>query len=147
MKSKFIPLTFIFLAVALYGFAQNKADEITGIWLTPGDNSAKIEIYKSGEKFYGKIVWMKYPNNNGKPKTDSNNPDKTKQYRPRLGLEIMKGFKFNGEDEWRGGEIYDPETGKNYSGYMYMKGRNILKLRGYIGISLLGRTETWTRSN
>ncbi len=147
MRFKFVFLTFIFLAAALYAFTQNKADDIIGIWLTPGDNSAKIEIYKSGERFYGKIVWMKFPNDNGKPKADSKNPDKTKQNKPRLGLEIMKGFKFNGEDEWRSGDIYDPETGKTYSAYMYMKDRNFLKLRGYIGISLLGRTETWTKSN
>jgi len=147
LKFKSAIFSFICLIAVSTVFAQNKADDIVGTWLTPGDNSAKIEIYRSGQKYYGKIVWMKYPNYNGKPKIDSNNPDKAKRNKPRLGLEIMKGFKFNGKDEWEDGDIYDPETGKTYSSFIYMKDRNILKLRGYIGISLLGRTETWTRSN
>ena len=90
---------------------------------------------------------MKNPNINGKPKLDSNNPNSSKQNVPRLGLEIMKGFTFNGSDEWKNGDIYDPETGKTYSAYMYLKDRNTLKLRGYIGFLFLGRTETWTRAN
>ncbi len=147
MKFKFVILTFFLLTETCYCLAQIKADDVTGIWLTPGDNSAKIEIYRSGEKYYGKIVWMQYPNIYGKPKLDSKNPDENKQGKPRLGLVIMRGFKFNGDDEWKGGDIYDPETGKTYRAYMYLKGRNTLKLRGYIGFSFLGRTETWTRSD
>lgn len=128
-------------------FAQNKATDVIGIWVTAGDNSAKVEIYKVGEKFYGKIVWMKNPSINGKLKLDINNPNSSKRNIPRLGLEMMKGFTFNGNDEWKGGNIYDPESGKTYSGYMYLKDRNTLKLRGYVGFSFLGRTETWTRAN
>ena len=147
MKYKFIPLSLIFLTSSLLITAQNKANDVIGTWLTPGDNSAKIEIYRAGEKFYGKIVWMKNPTINGKAKLDTNNPNKSKQNIPRLGLEIMKGFKFDGDDEWTSGNIYDPESGKTYSSYMYLKDGNTLKLRGYIGFSFLGRTETWTRSN
>ena len=146
MKFKRTIFIFIFLTAGSVAFAQNKADDVVGIWLTPGDNSAKIEIYKTGQNYYGKIVWMKNPYFNGKPKVDSNNPDKNLQNKPRLGLEIMKGFKFNGMDEWVNGDIYDPETGKTYSAFIYIKDRNTLKLRGYVGFSFLGRTETWTRS-
>ncbi len=147
MKYKFTLLFFIFLSATLFLSAQNKASDVMGIWLTPGDNAAKIEIYKVGDKFYGKIVWMQNPNINGKPKLDSNNPNSSKRNVPRLGLEIMKGFTFNGSDEWKNGDIYDPQSGKTYSGYMYLKDRNTLKLRGYVGFSFLGRTETWTRTN
>lgn len=147
MKSSFAILSFIFLASGLNLFAQNNANDVVGTWLTPGDNSAKIEIYRSGEKYYGKIVWMKYPNINGKPKLDTNNPNSSKHNIPRLGLIIIKGFKFNGDDEWKSGDVYDPETGKTYSAFMYLKDRNTLKLRGYIGFSFLGKTETWTRSD
>jgi uncharacterized protein (DUF2147 family) len=59
----------------------------------------------------------------------------------------MKGFTFNGSDEWKNGDFYDPQSGKTYSGYMYLKDRNTLKLRGYVGFSFLGRTETWTSVN
>ncbi len=147
MKIKFTILCFIFLSASLSLFSQHNADDVIGIWLTPGDNSAKIEIYRSGTKFYGKIVWMKNPNMDGKPKLDTNNPNSSKRNKPRLGLDMMKNFSFNNDDEWKNGDIYDPETGKTYSAYMYLKDRNTLKLRGYIGFSFLGRTETWTRSN
>lgn len=145
MNTKFLTLSLIYLLAGFSTFSQNKTDDLIGIWLTPGDNSAKIEIFKTAEKYYGKIVWMKNPTINGKPKLDIKNLDKNKQHIPRLGLLIMKEFKFDGDDEWKGGNIYDPESGKTYSGYTYLKDKNTLKLRGYIGISLLGRTETWTR--
>src|SRR5215471_2884457 len=80
--------------------AQNKADDITGVWLTPGDRSAKIQIYKSGEEYYGKIIWMAQPlDQSGKPKTDTNNPDKSKQSVPLMGMILLADFKFNGKDE------------------------------------------------
>jgi uncharacterized protein (DUF2147 family) len=127
--------------------AQTKADDIIGIWLTNGDEPAKIQIYKYGDKFYGKIIWLKIPLLNGTPKVDQNNPDKTKRTTPIIGLAMLSGFKFNGDDEWKGGLIYDPQNGKTYSCNISLKDKNTLKARGYIGISLLGRTEVWTRSN
>jgi uncharacterized protein (DUF2147 family) len=125
-------------------YAQNKADDINGIWLTGGKEPAKIQIYRSGEKFCGKITWLKNSTKDGKQKLDSNNPNKDKQKNTVIGLVILTGFKFDGDDEWEGGDIYDPESGKTYSCYLYLKDRNTLKVRGYVGISLLGRTETWT---
>jgi uncharacterized protein (DUF2147 family) len=127
--------------------AQTKADDIAGIWLTNGDEPAKIQIYKSGDKFYGKIIWLKNPNDNGVPKTDKNNPDKTRRTNPIVGLAMLSGFKFNNDDAWKGGVIYDPQNGKTYSCNISLKDKNSLKVRGYIGISLLGRTEVWSRSN
>ncbi len=127
--------------------AQNKADDIVGYWLTSGNEPAKIQIYKSGEKFYGKIIWLTNPLDNGSPKVDKNNPDKTKRTNPVIGLALLSGFKFNNDDAWKGGLIYDPQNGKTYSCNISLKDKNTLKVRGYIGISLLGRTEVWTRSN
>ena len=127
--------------------AQNKVDDILGIWLTGGKEPAKIQIYKTSEKFYSKIIWLKNPTENGKPRVDANNPDKGKQNNRIIGLVMLKGFRFDGDDEWKGGDIYDPESGKTYSSYMYLKDNNTLKVRGYVGISLFGRTETWSRSN
>jgi len=143
-------IVFIFVATSLFSFtiqAQNKADDIIGVWLTNGKAPAKIQIYKSGEKFYGKIIWLKNATENGKQKSDSNNPDKTKKNNPILGLVLLSDFKFDGDDKWDEGEIYDPESGKTYSSYLSLKDNNILKVRGYVGISLFGRTETWTREN
>ena len=128
-------------------YSQNNADDIVGVWLTGGKEPAKIQIYKSGEMFYGKITWLKNPVENGKQRVDANNPDKTKRGNPIIGLVLLTGFKFDGDDEWKGGDIYDPESGKTYSSYMYLKDKNTLRVRGYVGVSLFGRTETWTKIN
>jgi uncharacterized protein (DUF2147 family) len=126
--------------------AQIKPDDIAGIWLTGGKEPAKIQVYKSSDKYFGKIVWLKNPTENGKPKVDTNNPNKTKRNNQIIGLGILKGFQFDGDDEWDDGEIYDPETGKTYSCYISLKDKNTLKVRGYVGISLFGRTEIWTKT-
>ncbi|WP_336518502.1 DUF2147 domain-containing protein [Pollutibacter soli] len=138
--------------VALLSFstslsAQTTADEILGIWLTAGKEPAKIQIYKTENKFYGKIVWMKNPTEAGVVRTDKNNPDKNKRSQPIVGLQILRSFTFDGKKEWEAGTIYDPENGKTYSCYISLKDKNTLKVRGYIGVSLLGRTEIWSRSS
>jgi len=144
MTALFIVAPFLFYSNI---HPQNRADDIIGIWLTGGNEPAKIQLYKSGEKFYGKITWLKNPIENGKQRLDINNPDETKKNNPIIGLVILKGFKFDGDDEWNGGDIYDPESGKTYSAYIYLKDKNTLMVRGYVGISLLGRTEAWTRTD
>lgn len=139
-------VTFFSLSCTLH--SQNKADDISGIWLTGGKEPAKIQIYRSGDKFFGKIIWLKNPTDTGgKQKLDINNPDKAKRSNPVVGLIILKAFRFDNDDEWNGGNIYDPESGKTYSSYMYLKNWNTLRIRGYVGVALLGRTEVWTRTN
>jgi len=146
MKTGIASLILIGSLISLDTYSQNKADDILGVWLTGGKEPAKVQITKIGERFYGKIIWLKNPTENGKPRIDGNNPNKEKSNNPIIGLVILKDFKFNGDDEWKGGDIYDPENGKTYSSYMYLKDKNTLKVRGYVGVSLIGRTETWTRS-
>lgn len=126
--------------------SQVKADDIIGVWLTSGKEPAKIQIYKSGQRYHGKIVWLQNPLSNGKPKLDTNNPDNSKRNQFIVGLSILSGFKFDGDDEWDDGKIYDPESGKTYSCYLSLKNNSTLKVRGYIGLSMFGRTETWTRT-
>jgi sterol desaturase/sphingolipid hydroxylase (fatty acid hydroxylase superfamily) len=135
---------FLLLAGVAGVRGQVKADDITGVWLTHGDKPAKVQIYKSGGQYFGKIVYLQFPTENGKPMVDKKNPDAGKQDRPLLGLVILTGFQFD-TDEWNGGDVYDPEKGKTYSCTISLKDANTLKVRGYIGISLLGRTEIWTR--
>jgi uncharacterized protein (DUF2147 family) len=147
MKERIASLILIASLISVVAHSQNKADDIIGIWLTGGKEPAKIQVYKSDEKFYGKIIWLKNPTENGRQLRDGNNPDKLKQSDPIIGLVILTGFKFDGDEEWKGGDIYDPESGKTYSSYMYLKDKDTLKVRGYVGISLFGRTETWTRTN
>jgi uncharacterized protein (DUF2147 family) len=138
-------ITVILLFTGMTLSAQTKADDIVGVWLTNGKEPAKIQVYKAGDKYFGKIVWLKNPDKDGKPKVDSKNPDKINQSQKIMGLVILQNFKFD-DDEWEDGKIYDPESGKTYSCNMSLNGINTLKVRGYIGVSLLGRTETWTRT-
>jgi uncharacterized protein (DUF2147 family) len=155
MKYKFIICLTVLKLACINALAQGKADDIAGIWLTGGKESAKIQIYKSGEKYFGKIIWLKYPEENGRPRIDSNNPNKAKRNSQIIGLVILKGFQFDGEDEWEDarlndsvgqGKIYDPESGKTYSCYLSLKDKTTLKVRGYVGILWFGRTETWTKT-
>ncbi|WP_454801780.1 DUF2147 domain-containing protein [Mucilaginibacter phyllosphaerae] len=128
---------------SISAWAQN-ADAILGKWLN-STGEGQIHIYKKGTKFFGKLAWMKEPNEaNGKPKLDSRNPDKSLQSRPKLGIELLKNFTFDGDDSYEDGTIYDPKSGKTYSCKMTVKG-DVLKVRGFVGISLLGRTENFTR--
>lgn len=125
----------------------NNPDAIIGTWLTAGDDNAKIEIFKSNGKYYGKIVWLKNPIRDGGIALDVNNPDKSKHKNPIIGLQIISGFEFDADENiWDNGKIYDPESGKTYSCNIKKEG-NKLKVRGYIGFSLLGRTEIWTKVN
>jgi len=136
-------LIIMIAACSISASAQN-ADAILGKWLS-ANGEGQILIYKKESKFFGKLSWIKVPNNdNGKPKLDDRNPDKNLQSRPILGLELLKNFTFDGDNIYEHGTIYDPKSGKIYSCKMTLKG-DVLKIRGYIGISLLGRSENWTR--
>jgi len=125
---------------------QNSHDAITGTWMVQ-DGSAKIKIEKVNGKFNGKMVWIKNPNDkNGKPLLDSKNPDVSLRNRPQLGLMLLENFAYDEDNLWNGGTIYDPDGGKTYSCKITMKDNQTIELRGYVGISLFGRTEVWKRS-
>lgn len=142
---KFQLLFFLFSAFLPNQDGTNKGDQVLGIWMTD-DGKAKIEIYKDGDKYSGKIVWLKEPRNEqGGLKVDKENSDKTLRSRPILGINLVSGFTFDGDDRWEGGDIYDPENGKTYSSHMKLK-KGKLEVRGYVGISMFGRTVVWTKS-
>lgn len=119
-----------------------------GIWLV-GDKDAKVEIYQNGDNLEGKLVWIKEPTEtDGSPKVDKKNPDLTLRARNLIGMVFLKDFKKEkGEDKWSGGTVYDAKTGKTYSGWIKLIDANNLKLRGFVGISLLGRTDEWTKDS
>jgi uncharacterized protein (DUF2147 family) len=139
-----ILLIFMLAIFSLPTFSQNN-DLILGKWQNPS-GEGRIEITKKGEKYYGKLYWLKEPNNEtGQPKKDVKNPDETKRTRLVQGLQILEGFTLSGKGTYENGTIYDPKSGKTYSCKMTVKGNDKLDIRGFVGISLLGRTETWTR--
>jgi uncharacterized protein (DUF2147 family) len=145
-------MKFIFSFVLIFLFSvtlkAQKADDIIGNWKN-GEGTGIIQIYKTKTGHYaGKIIWLKEPIDpeTGKPKLDKRNPDKSKQLTPTLGLVNIWGFIFDEDDKmWIDGTIYDPKTGKEYSCKAEMKKNNVLEVRGYIGVSIFGRTDTWTR--
>jgi uncharacterized protein (DUF2147 family) len=138
------PLLLFFLSlVSINIFAAENEDDILGVWAN-SSNKAHIQIFKQNDKFYGKIIWLKTPNDvTGKPKVDKNNPDENARNKRILGLVVLRDFKYD-DDEWKHGKIYNPEDGKEYKSYIEFDGKD-LSVRGYIGISLLGKTERFTR--
>ncbi len=141
-------LVAILLAVGFAGAAAQEpvaeSDRILGTWLT-ADGKAHIEILRKGETFTGRIVWLKEPEKNGRPAVDDKNPDEALRTRLILGLELMYGFVYDGDDEWVGGRVYDPEGGDEYRGKLYLEDHETMELRGYVMIPLFGRSETWKR--
>lgn len=128
-----------------------EADALLGIWLTEG-GKARVEITRDDAKKYsGKIIWLsetEYPADDpeaGKPKRDRENPDKARQNDPIVGSTMLVGFVYNGDGKWDKGTVYDAESGNTYKAKIKLEDRNTLKLRGYVGIAMLGRTTTWTR--
>lgn len=122
-----------------------QADAIVGKWYTQ-DKDAHVEIFKEGEVYHGKMVWLKEPTENGKPKVDKNNTDKAKRDRPILGMRLLSDFVHDG-DTWEDGTIYDPRNGKSYSCTIKLLDKDTMEVRGYVGIAAFGKTVEWTRVN
>ncbi len=116
--------------------------EVIGTWVNhAGDGLIKISV--KGGKYVGVIVGGTHPNS---PKRkDVNNPDPKLKARPLRGLMIMGNLSYEGDNEWDDGWIYDPNNGKTYDCKMTLEDINTLAIRGYVGSSIFGRTETWTR--
>lgn len=137
----------LFLALISLGvFARG--DRVIGVWLTENQDS-RVEIYKTPSgTFEGKLVWLEEPlDEDGKPKLDKENPERSKRTRPLLGTVLLKDFTWDaGAGEWKNGTIYDPENGRTYSAFMRLENNNTLKIRGFVmGMRFLGRSTTWTR--
>jgi uncharacterized protein (DUF2147 family) len=140
---KLIAFSVFYLTINFVSYSQS-GDAINGIWWTQ-EKDSKVQIYKSGNQYFGKIVWARDPNDKeGKPKIDKNNPDPAQKTRPIMGMVFLKNFQFKGDDVYKEGEIYDPRNGKTYSCKMTLKGKEI-DVRGYIGSPMFGKTVTFTR--
>jgi uncharacterized protein (DUF2147 family) len=139
------------LAFPCNGFGGN-GDTIVGVWNT-ADNDAKIEMYKCGGGYCGRIVYLDEPNYPaddkqgmaGLPMVDRNNPNPSLRRRSLVGLTFLEGFHYLGDNVWDGGRIYNPENGKIYKARISLADGDHILLRGYWGITLLGKTETWVR--
>jgi len=128
------------------------SNAVTGKWWDEKKGS-QIEVYKCADKYCGKVVYLTEPNFGekdkggmaGKPKVDRENSDPAKRNVPILGLNMMSGFKYAGDNVWEDGTIYNAEDGKTYKCKLTLESPERLKVRGFIGVSLLGKTQYWSR--
>lgn len=118
MKPFYLLFATLLLCIAPKAKAQN-AQSIIGTWLSESKDG-KILIYQSGNKFFGKLI--------GSSKN----------------LIILSDFIYS-DGKWKEGHVYDPKNGKLYNAVLTLKS-NQLEIRGYVGISLFGRSTVWTRS-
>ena len=139
MKKLFVGM--IFMLAPVYALL---AQDVVGKWKLE-DGTAIVEVYRQGDAFNGKIVWLQHPTEaDGSPAVDNNNPDSKLRSRQLIGLNMLSGLKECG-DEYSGGTIYDPGNGKTYYCSMKVEG-DVLKVRGSLDKrGLLGRTMDWFR--
>ena len=133
----------IFVYVLTIFFYQNQ--DVEGFWITEDDVTGKkkseVLIYKEGNKVYGKIINLLLQEDKGKLCLKCKGENKNK---PIEGLLILKDLILE-EDTWEGGTILAPKSGKIYDCYITLEDDNTLKVRGFLGFSLLGRTQIWKR--
>ncbi|WP_396191849.1 DUF2147 domain-containing protein [Flavobacterium sp.] len=141
MSNKLFLMLLLVVGMATTAKAQTKSDAIVGEWLNE-EKDTKFQIFKKDNKYFGKVIW-----GTGGEEKDVKNPDVKLRNRELTGLVILKNFVFDGDETWEDGTIYDPREGKTYSCKITQKGKNQIKVRGFVGISMFGRTEVWTRVN
>lgn len=130
MKKMMLTMALALLSVA--GYSQ----EVLGKWLTEAGD-AQVEIYQSGDKLNGRIVWLAQ----GPETKDKHNPDESLRSRKLMGVNILSGLS-KSKDRWEGGRIYNPKNGKSYKCAIWLDGEQ-LKVRGYLG--MFYETQTWKR--
>lgn len=138
----------IMLLASMAAFAQPlPADKITGTWESvASDPKLKFEIYRSGDKYFGRLLYASnmFEPDGKTPKKDFKNPDKTLRSRSRYGITNITDLVYD-DGEYTGGNLYNPEEGRNYSVKARLRSADELDFRGYIGISLLGKTMKFKR--
>jgi uncharacterized protein (DUF2147 family) len=131
----------VFLLLSTFNFAQS----VVGKWKTIDDETGKaiavVEIYERGGKIFGKVHEIINPKDRNKVCSNCIGEDKDK---PILGLTVIKGLLKDGS-EYNSGKILDPKHGRLYQCFITLESKDKLKVRGYIGISLFGRTQYWHR--
>lgn len=120
--------------------AAASAGAASGRWLTePKDGIIEISVTAAG-RLEGRIVGGNHPG-----RLDDHNPNPAARTQVLRGQLILKDMGFEGKGRWSGGTIYDPDSGKTYKCNLELLADGTLKVRGYIGFSLLGRSQLWTR--
>ncbi|PTT13238.1 DUF2147 domain-containing protein [Flavobacterium sp. HMWF030] len=133
------------IGVFFFALSTMQSQSVVGKWKTIDDETGEaksvVEVYEKSGKIYGKIVEILRADHKKDVCVKCDGADKNK---PILGMVIMNGLKKDGS-EYNGGTILDTTNGKKYKCYISLESADKLKLRGYVGISLMGRTQYWTR--
>ncbi len=117
----------------------------TGRWYAEG-GAAQVDVSDCGGALCGRVTWLRSPfDENGCDLRDRYNPDPALRERPVIGVQILSGLEPAGDHVWTGGVVYDPASGNTYHCTLSLEDENRLRLRGYIGVPLFGRTTTWIR--
>ena len=142
----FLSALFVLPLQAQESSSDNPGDKLIGVWM-PSDGRSYIKIEKIGSKYFGRVVWLKEPNDeNGNPRVDKNNPDESLRSTPLKGYRVLKDFTYNPEEEmWQDGTIYDPKNGTTYNCKIELVEENKIEVRGFVGAAVFGRTDVWTR--
>tara|TARA_B100002003_G_scaffold243503_1_gene268075 strand:- start:122 stop:583 length:462 start_codon:yes stop_codon:yes gene_type:complete len=125
-----------------------KTDDVLGKWNTIDDETERkksvVEIYKEGDKLYGKIIELfRLPDEDPDPVCDECDEDDPRYNQKVNGMVILEGLEWD-DDQWDDGKILDPKNGKIYSCKLWIEDGD-LQVRGYLGFSFIGRSQTWIR--
>ena len=135
----------VFSIILFFVFQSNHAQTVVGKWKTfddeTGDAKSVVEIFEKNGKVYAKIIEIFEAQHRNRKCDLCIGDDKDK---PILGFTIIKGLTKDG-DEYNGGKITDPKNGKSYKCLLSLENKDKIKVRGYIGFALIGRTQYWTR--
>lgn len=123
-------------------FQANAASPLEGLWLTENKRSV-IKVEECDQGLCGYIHWII----EGGMQYDSKNPDVAKRNNPMCGLPILWGFEKDSETEWEDGNIYKADDGDVYSSEVALQKDGTLKVRGYVGMAFLGKSQIWTKVN
>ncbi len=122
--------------------AQDDPNAIAGTWLTES-GASKVEVTCSAGACAGKVAWIKVAEGAAEP-LDAKNSDASLRARPLLGVDILTGFTYKGNQVWDGGKVYSPGKGNNSNGTLTLNKDGTLSVKAKAGIG--SKTVTWTRA-
>lgn len=139
----------LLLSALLFTAGENdpKSDQILGRWIS-AEKDLAVEVYKADDRYLAKVVWFDCSKPNTPPMAqhfDTENPNPKLRSRPWLGMVVLNNLGFNGKDEWNGGTVYDPNSGRTYRTVVRMASPNAIIVRGFWGIEFLGKNMRFNR--
>jgi uncharacterized protein (DUF2147 family) len=122
------------------------SNDIHGLWMESKKQKVAVLIEDCDDRLCGRIYWLKKPlTSDGLIKRDPRNPDAALRDRPLCGLQTLSGFRRVNKNTWSEGQIYNPKDGRTFSSTIKLEDDGSLKIRGYVGVSLFGKTLIWQR--